>query len=329
MPSVAFVLTDDMLSTSTTWPADILSAANQAAKQHCKSGQPFEMTTVSESLGAIKCHSGIHLSPAQNLSEIDTIDLIYLPALWRNPQRIIQSNTALIEWLRDQYEKGAIICGVGTGCCFMAETGLLNNKPATTHWYYFDRFQKHYPEVQLKRQYFITQAGRLYCAASINSLADLTIHFTQRFFNQTVANHIQKHFSHEMRKPYESISYFEEHNTNHPDETILQSQLWIQTNYDKQMSIKELASLFDMSERNFNRRFKAAAGKSPLAYLQETRFEIAKDLLQSTNLNISDIAFRVGYNDVSHFSQLFRRHLSMTPSQYRVMVRGKLFTTGN
>ncbi|MGH1486508.1 MAG: GlxA family transcriptional regulator [Cellvibrionaceae bacterium] len=327
MPSIAFVLTEHMLATSSTWPSDMVAAANQAAKRFCPDLPRFSMVTVASEEKPIRCHTGIKLYPDHAISSLSKVDIIYLPALWRNPRPVINKQPELIDWLQQQYENGAIICGVGTGCCFMAETGLLNQKPATTHWYYFDQFQKNYPQVQLKRQHFITQAGRLYCAASINSLADLTIHFIQRFFNQDVAQHVQRHFSHEVRKAYETVSYFEDDNTNHPDEDIFQTQLWMQNNIEKIANVADMAEQFGMSVRNFSRRFKRAIGKTPMQYLQELRLNTARDLLQSSNLTISEIADKVGYQDVSHFSQIFRKQMSITPRNYRTTVRAKLFNT--
>ncbi len=314
-----------MLATSISWPADILAAANQAAKTLCPHKPPFELITAATDRTPIACHAGVHIRPAQTLDSLETADIICLPALWRNPRPVIKKNEALLQWLQQQFEQGAMISGVGTGCCFMAETGLLDHKPATTHWYYFDQFQRDYPRVHLKRQHFITQAGNLYCAASMNSLADLSIHFIQRFYNQDVAQHIQQHFSHEMRRPYETVSYLEEHNSNHPDEDILQAQLWLQSHVEKNLTVDAMADQWGMSKRNFSRRFKAATGKTPNRYLQHLRLGVAQELLQSSNLPIGDIADRVGYSDVSYFSQLFRQIFSLSPRQYRTMVRAKLF----
>ncbi len=317
-----------MISTSTTWPADMLAAANQAAKkQGANKHHHLELITVASSEKPIYGHSGIPLFPQKVISDVKKVDIVYLPALWRNPKPIVSKEHELLKWLQQQFEQGSIICGVGTGCCFMAEAALLDNKPATTHWYYFDTFQKNYPLVQLKRQYFITQAGTLYCAASINSLADLTIHFIQRFINSSVAQHIQRHFSHEVRRAYETVSYFEEHNTNHPDEDVLQAQLWLQNNMAKTLSTTEMAQQVGMSTRNFSRRFKQAIGKTPLQYLHDFRLKSAQDLLQSSNLSIGDIADRVGYSDPSYFNKLFRREFSVTPREYRATVRAKLFNT--
>ena len=325
MTTAVFILTQQMLSTSTSWPVDILNAANHAAKQLCPNKPPIRLITAAQSLKPVQCQSPLSLTPEYLLEEVTHADLIYLPALWRNPRPVLKDNQALYSWLTHHYENGAIISGVGTGCCFMAEAGLLDHKPATTHWYYFDQFQKHYPLVQLKRQHFITQAGKLYCAASINSMADLTIHFIQQLFNKKVAQHVERHFSHEIRRAYDTVSYFEDHNINHSDEEVMQSQLWLKSNLGKNIVLSDVAQQFGMSSRNFNRRFKEATGKTPGQYLQDARIATAKDLLQSSNLSIGGIADKVGYGDVSHFTQLFKKKPSVTPGEYRTTVRAKLF----
>jgi transcriptional regulator GlxA family with amidase domain len=229
--------------------------------------------------------------------------------------------------LQKEYQNGALISAVGTGCCFLAEAGLLDGKAATTHWHYFDQFQKDYPLVQLKRQYFITQAGNLYCAASVNSLADLTVHFIQRLFGKEIANHVERHFSHEIRRAYEASGFFEKEHNLHPDEDITQIQIWLQDNYHRNIVMAQLEEKFGMSTRTLNRRFKAAVGISPLDFLQEVRVNIAKDLLKTSNLSIGEIVDKVGYQDVGFFTDLFKKHLAATPMAYRETVRAKLFST--
>ncbi len=316
-----FLLTPRMLATSLTWPTEMLLAANQRNRNKIN----FELMTCAVEKTTIPCHSHITLQAQYTIDDIQQADIIFLPALWRNPTPILQSQRKLYSWLQMHYENGAIICGVGTGCCFMAEAGLLNNKPATTHWHYFDYFQKSYPQVQLKRQHFITQAGQLFCTASINSLADLTVYFIQRFMHREVSQHIQRHFSHEIRQAYDQTSYFENDNLNHSDEDILQVQLWLQNHLGKRIVLKAVATDFGMSHRNFSRRFKQATGQTATYYLQNLRLKTAKDLLQSSNLSINEIADKVGYSDASYFAQLFKQRFSVSPADYRTTVRAKLF----
>lgn len=322
---IAFILCEQMLATSFSLPVEMLRAAEAA---HLSSGQRerLSIVTLSNNTEPVTTLSGLKIQADAQISDTAQYDQIYLPALWRNPRPIVRSNPQLLTWLRQQYEGGATISAVGTGCCFMAEAGLLDGKPATTHWHYFDSFQRDYPKVKLKRQYFITQAGQLYCTASVNALAELTVHFIQRLFGRPIARSVERHFFHEIRGAFETSSFDDSRNSQHPDEDIIQVQLWLQDNLNRDIQLPQVAEQFGMSTRSLNRRFKAATGESPIQFLQSTRLENAKDLLQTSNLSVAEVAYKVGYQDVSNFSKRFKSMMSTTPSGYRTTVRAKLFS---
>jgi len=328
MINVTVLLLDKMLATSATLPTELLVAANtQARALRCKKKQhkPFSITFASMDGEAVSTQSGLKLSADCAIQQAPQADIIYLPALWRNPEPTLRTNSEAIPWLKSQFKKGSLLAGVGTSCWFLAEAGLLEGLPATTHWYYFDQFQKRYPNVLLKRNHFITQAGNIYCTGSVNSLADLTVQFIRRYFNDTIASHVERHFFHEIRRAYDSSHAFLESNSAHPDEDIVQTQLWLQLNYSIEVRLSELAEQFGMSTRTFNRRFKAATGTTPLHYLQDIRLNTATDLLKNTNLSVNESMYRVGYQDGAYFTKLFKQKFSVTPSQYRTTVRAKLF----
>ena len=328
---IAFVITPNMLATSLTNAYELFFAANQVVRRTGvrANTKTAELVKVGLNKERLELPSGLSLMPDNGLSQ-EIFDMVYLPAMWRNPRPIVRNNSSLVEWIRWQYEHGAIINSTGAGVCFVAETGLLNDKPATTHWYFFEQFAQDYPQVELKRQHFITTAGKLFCAASINALTDLTLHHVHRFYGKEVADHLSQHFSHEVRQSFDRLSFNQEENSNHPDEIILQSQLWMQNHLNQAaISINKIASLFGMSQRNFTRRFRTATNMTPLQYLQNQRLSEAKELLQNSNLSISEIAYRVGYLDVSYFTKLFKQFVSITPKQYRTRVRAKLFSSAD
>ena len=72
-----------------------------------------------------------------------------------------------------------------------------------------------------------------------------------------------------------------------------------------------------MSESTFTRHFKAATGYTPLAYVQALRIEEAKQILETSEISVEDVALEVGYDDVPYFRQLFRRLTGLTPADYR------------
>lgn len=326
---ICFVLCEQMLATSSTLPMEMLLAAESAGHTMLESAQRrrIEIQTLAISPDPVMVRTGMHWHPDKTINDTASYDLIYIPGLWRNPRPIVRRNAAFIPWLQQQHQDGAIISAVGTGCCFLAEAGLLDGKAATTHWHYFDQFQRDYPLTHLKRQYFITQAGSLYCAASVNSLADLTVHFIQRFFGKKIASHVERHFSHEIRKSYEASGFFEANNNPHPDEQITQIQIWLEDNYHREILFPQVSERFGMSVRTLNRRFKNALGKTPLEYLQDIRINTAKDLLKTSNLSIAEIADKVGYQETNYFTVLFKKKLEITPNAYRETVRAKLFRT--
>lgn len=327
--NIHFLLCEHMLATSSTLPMEMLLAAESAVRAMLPTEQQraISLNTVALTLAPVVTRTGMFWQPDLTIDQVESSDLIYIPGLWRNPRPIIKRHASLLDWLQKQHQNGAIISAVGTGCCFLAEAGLLDGKAATTHWHYFDQFQHDYPRVNLKRQYFITQAGSLYCAASVNSLADLTVHFIQRFFGKKIASHVERHFSHEIRKAYESSGFFETMKNPHPDEQIIQIQIWLEDNYFREIRFDQVSERFGMSVRTLNRRFKSALGKTPLEYLQDIRINTAKDLLKTSNLSITEIADKVGYQDTNYFTSLFKKHLAITPNAYRETVRAKLFST--
>ena len=323
---LAFVISDQMLAASLFLPLEMWRAAEYARIAARKYGSALEVERVSADNLIGNSLADVALEPTVSLEQASFADIIYLPALWRNPRPVLAKSAALSGWLRLQFRSGSTLAAVGTGCCFLAEAGLLDGKSATTHWHYLDEFQRDYPRVNLKRDYFITQSGSIFCAASVNALADVTVHLIERFYGREIASLVERNFSHEIRRPYEKYRYFDGDDLQHVDETVIEIQLWMKRHMNEAVEMPRLASFFSLSARTLTRRFKAAIGLSPLEYLQKLRIETAKELLESTNLKVSEIAYRVGYHDQGYFSQLFRREMAVLPLQYRKTVRAKIFS---
>jgi len=262
--------------------------------------------------------------PDYDLKTAPQPEQIFVPPIWGNPDTVIKNNGFLIEWLTAKSEKGCSIVATGTGVCLLAYAGLLNNKVATTHWYYFDQFEKKYPKVNLQRQHFITQDGNITCTGSINSLVDLILYFIENRYGKEVSQVIERHYSHEINRTYDK-PWFAKGASRHPDEGILEVQQWMQTHLSQHYDLTALSQMANMSTRNFSRRFKNAVGKSVLAYGVDLKISAAQELLKETNLSHQDIADHLGYKDSSFFARQFKQRTQTTPSDYRQMVRGKLF----
>jgi transcriptional regulator GlxA family with amidase domain len=221
---------------------------------------------------------------------------------------------------------GTRICAVGTGSYIPAAAGLLDGRAATTHWSFFGDFARRYPAVQLQRRHLITRSGNFYCAGSVNSVADLMVHFIRELFGADAARQVEAQFSPEIRRPFEAHSFVEGEAGAHPDEAVWIAQDWMLAHLGEALRMPELAARCGISTRSLNRRFRAALGTTPLAFLQEARTAAARELLRASNTGIAEIAARCGFGSASHFSRSFTAHAGVSPQDYRRRVRGKLFS---
>lgn len=313
------------LGTSITIPMEMLNAADLIRRIEGGREANLVMQIATLDGGNLVLPGGIELVCGNRLQDIGQTDLIIIPAMWGNPRGVVKNSPRLITWLRRRHAAGTPICAVGTGSYFLAEAGLLDNKVATTHWYYFDQFATLYPGVHLQRDRFITRAGNLFCAGSVNSVRDVMLYFIEQFFSPTAAHQVSRHFTHEIKRTYSSSLLKHAPQNFHGDENVIEIQEWMQHRYAGEISLEIIATHFGISVRSLNRHFKHATGKTPMQYLQQVRIDNAKELLKNTNLSIAEVAYRVGYPDASYFSALFRKMISLSPKEYRRLVRKKLF----
>ena len=262
------------------------------------------------------------------------VRVIFLPALWRDPIKVLNNQHSTRNWLQNIHPDSTL-AAVGTSVCFLAEAQLLNGQAATTHWHFFERFSHRYPQVLLQKDRFITQSHsptkpRIFCTASINALAELTALFIKEHYGRAVAQTVERNFFHEIRQPNTQADL---NNTLTSDELValaiakLDEQLALPAsdpNYQA-INIHALAAALDTSMRSLNRHFKQALQVSPLQYAQNRRMANAKDMLKSSNLSVAEIANQIGLQDPQHFSRLFKKTFGISPNQYRATVRSKLF----
>ena len=325
MKQVAIIVLPQALGSTVTIPLEMLSAANDIARARRQRDKLLIIELVSTQEGTVILSGGLAMNCSKTLDQVTPPDLIFVPGIWGNPRASVRKHVRLISWLQQQYQAGATLCAVTTGAFFLAEAGLLDGKAATTHWRFFDQFQRDYPKIKLQRKRFITSIDNIYCTGSVNAVRDIMLHFVELLFGESVANEISRQFTHELKRSYESLLLSKDQQTTHHDEEIIKVQEWLQDNFADHIQIAEVADRFRMSVRSLNRRFKSASNTTPLQYLQDLRINHAKELLKQSNLVVAEVADKVGYQDASYFTSLFKKLNAVTPNEYRQLVRNKLF----
>ena len=316
---------EHMISTSITLPLEMLEAARTYQRISTKHAPKIDVHFCAQQTKPVTTTGGLHITPDCSLSETGTGDLILIPALWRNPIPVVRKHPEVIQWIQQQHDAGAVFVVAGTGVAFVASAGLLNHQPATTHWFYMNKLQRFFPSVDFMTNHLITRAGRIYCAGSVNSVADLMIHIIGATQGDGVARKLEQQFSHEVRKSFEETHYADDHKTTHEDETVVTLQHFIHQHFASDITLNDLCHLSGLNSRTLNRHFQRATRTTPMAYVRQIRLDQATDLLKNTNLSISEVALQSGFSEADYFARLFKRRYQLTPTEFRRSVRGKLF----
>lgn len=293
---------------------DLFETANRFCEEDGKK-PPFLITLVN--MGAEHALP-YGMLPVYTLKNIALQDIILIPAFRTNdiPDAIRQNQDAL-PWLKEQYELGTHIASFCTGAFLLGAAGLLNGKEATTHVEAANVFTQTFPDVNLKAEEVTTfQQGIYTSGGAINSF-HLMLRILEHYCGIPLTIRVAKYFAIDMNRGHQAYFSTFRPLTNHKDELVALLQKKIEERFKKADTIEDLMEELPASRRNLTRRFKAATGITPIAYLQKTRIEAAKGLLEQTDCSILEVMLAAGYNDQKTFRQIFRKNTGMTPTAYR------------
>ncbi len=295
---------------------DILSFAN--SQHNSKNGRDlFEIEIVTETGGAANAFSKFPVHAQRSIKTKSQFDLIYVPGFVGDVEEILPRQNKLINWLRRQYQRGAMMTAACNGNFLLAETGILNGKKATTHWSLINAFRNRYKEITLEPEKIIVDNGDTISAAGVTAYFNLALFLVERYGSKELALTSAKVFlvdsGRKIQTPYQMYQV----SKNHGDEEVVRVQDWLEANYNESISLERMAQICNLGKKTLVRRFKKVTGETPLTYLQKLRIENAKRLLESKRVSFNEITWRVGYNDISSFHKVFKLETGLTPIEYR------------
>jgi transcriptional regulator GlxA family with amidase domain len=223
----------------------------------------------------------------------------------------------MIGFLQRQARRGALIAGVCTGVAMLAEAGLLDGRPATTHWALAEEYQRRYPRVDWKPELFVTESGNIFCGGGVYAALDLCLYLVERLAGHEVARQTGRALLIDPPRTWQASFSAPLVRQQHRDEKVRQAQVYLHQHFDKPLTVDALALHLGMSTRNLARRFRQATGESVLNYLHKLRIDRAKQLLETDFKSVQQICYAVGYEDVPFFRKVFRRHAGLSPTDYR------------
>lgn len=291
---------------------------------------PFSVRTVGVTTEPMSGAAGIPICAQKAIDEVEDCDLVFVPALMPHPGWMDRCgeepvfDERLKDWIRGVHAAGATIVSLCTGSFVLAEAGLLDGLPATTHWACAELLQRRFPaiDVQARRPIIVTgDGGRLIVAGTGTYHGDLILLLVQRFLGQEAAHSFARLSGKFWAAKDVDVYARLVERANVEDSLVRDAQHWLAEHLTVADPVRALARRFHQTDRTLHRRFQATTGKSPLAYLQSLRVERARQWLESTRIPVVEIADRVGYADSRHFTRVFRRETGFTPGAYRKRFR--------
>ena len=317
MIKIAILALNNCIQSTVTGPFDILTIADMQTREQFSHKNGFcQVDIAAPSTAKVIAFNGLVIPTTTTVNENQQYDIVITPALLGDYQSTIENNV-IIEWLTGQHGAGACICSICASAFLVARAGLLSGKNATTHWGLTDKFRKQYPDVMLKTEKMLVDEGDVISAGGVTAYLDLCLYIIRKFGSAELALSISKTLLIDSNRQNQSPYSRYQLNKNHCDENILRAQRFIESEYKKTISLKDIAAQAMLSIRTLNRRFKASTGDTPTEYLQAVRIEATRALLESTDQSVDEITTCVGYEDTSSFRRLFKAHTRLTPSEYR------------
>ncbi|MCW3080778.1 helix-turn-helix domain-containing protein [Segetibacter sp.] len=251
------------------------------------------------------------------LDDVKKTDLIIIPALDGDLTVAIENNKDFVPWIIQQYKSGAEVASLCLGAFLLASTGLLKGRKCATHWMAEAGFRQLFPDVNLVTEKIITDQQGIYSSGGAFSYLNLILYLIEKHAGRDIAVLTAKVFAIEIERKDQLSFVIFEGQKNHEDEPIKQAQEFIEKNYQDKISIERLTSMFALSRRNFERRFKKATANTVAEYIQRVKIEAAKMSLESTRDNVNDAMYKVGYTDPKAFRLSFRKITGLSPLAYR------------
>ena len=290
----------------------------------------FRADIVGETAGLVDLASGIPVTVQRAIDTIDTTDIVIVPSvLLRSAGWTKGRYPRLIDWLRLMHERGAVICSACSGIFLLAETGLFDGKDATVHFGYAREFSSAYPGVSIHPERTLVISGRreeLVSSGASTTWHDLVLYLIARYAGATTAQEVARMFALQWHQDGLTPYIIFEGRTDHGDAEIQSAQEWLRDRFSVANPVDEMIKRSRLAERTFKRRFVAATGLTPIAYVQRLRIEDAKRRLERTDSPVDEISWRVGYEDPAFFRRLFKRTTGVAPGAYRKRFRVPEFT---
>ncbi|HWO67909.1 MAG TPA: helix-turn-helix domain-containing protein [Umezawaea sp.] len=273
----------------------------------------YEMSVVTPTQAGVTTDGGLRLSGAGTLTDLMYADTVIVPAYAFEqglPPHVADA-------LRNCLQRSKRVVSLCVGAFALAQSGLLGQRRATTHWIHAERLAREHPDVIVDRDVLFVDEETVLTSAGTSAGIDLCLHLIRKDFGAAVANQAARNAVAAPHRDGGQAQFIKRHLPPAQGGTTAATRAWALERLAEPLVLRQLAVHAHLSQRTFIRHFVAETGMPPMKWLAVARIDHAKQLLEQTDASIDEIARDSGLGTAANFRARFSQNCGLSPSAYR------------
>jgi transcriptional regulator GlxA family with amidase domain len=299
-----------------TGPLEVFSRTARWLADHRGARAPAYVTElVAARAGPVTMSNGLQLVAARRYADVCDADTLLVAGGigWEAAAR----DRAMLGWLAAQSRRVERLGSICNGAMLLAAAGLLDGRPATTHWAYLDRLAALAPKARVDRDALYVRAGNVYTSAGVTAGMDLALALVEQDHGKAVALAVAQELVLFLKRPGGQSQFSRHLEAQKRDDLFGELELWMLENPRADLSVEGLARRMSMSPRHFARQFRSRLGASPGAYVRRLRIEQARRRIEDGASRLKQVARDCGFADEQSLRRSFQELVGITPAEYR------------
>jgi transcriptional regulator GlxA family with amidase domain len=281
----------------------------------------YDVRVCSKDGGPVETNAGFAITPQHGPELLGLADTVIVAPT--HPSNLGPELDPSVASALDLIRPGTRVASICTGAFVLAAAGLLDRRPATTHWQSAALFRRWYPHIQLNEHVLFVDDGDILTSAGAASGVDLCLHLIRSDLGAELANRAARSC---VVPPFREGGQAQYIQRPVPDDTAsstASARQWALQHLAEPLSVPRLAEIAHMSPRTFARRFRDETGLPPHKWIVRQRLDRARQLLESSNRSVDQIASDVGFATALSLRQHLGAELGVSPLAYRRTFRGE------
>ena len=288
-------------------------------------GRPlYRVVTCSLDGGPVRTNADFSVAVDHGPEVVDTADTVVIPPFGSVDLPLPLDLPGLVAPMLRGMKRGSRLVSLCGAAYLLAAIGRLDDRPATTHWILTNEFRREFPRVTLDPDVLFVDDGDVLTAAGAAAGVDLCLHLVRRDHGAEAANRVARYCVVPPHRDGGQRQYIERAVPTVVEASTEHARAWAMEHLGERLSLATLARRANMSVRTFTRRFRDETGMSATRWLLEQRVDLARQLLETTDLPVELVATETGLGTSAGMRQHFQRVVGVPPSAYRRTFRAEL-----